>query len=30
MKGIQVDSNEGQNPHKSAKIGWGHLHIFFL
>ena len=35
VKGIQVCSNEGPGPlskgdnHKNAKIGWGHLKIFF-
>jgi hypothetical protein len=35
MIGIQVYSNEGPNPlqrgdnNKIAKIGWGHLNIFF-
>jgi hypothetical protein len=37
MKHVQVYSNEGSSPlqrgrgvnNKSAKIGWGHLDIFF-
>jgi hypothetical protein len=29
VKEIQVCSNKGPGPHKNAKMGWGHLKIFF-